>query len=151
MGAHRRGTGSHSSPHRKALQSPRPRRQPGRQVLWPEGGHCGGDKGSLLQDLCLGAWGQVEAGGERSFTPQPLPGTGAQQALGYCHGPANTSSTHSPAQEQIQTHLTPKPCSVPLWGHGMTWRGQPSTLPGSGTGGWSISPGVDGKAVPSRF
>lgn len=140
MGAHRRGTGSHSCPHREALQSPRPRRQ---QVLQPERGYCGGDKGSLLWDPCLGAWGQVEAGGERSFTPPAPAGTGAQQALGFC-------PCHSPCQQR--QHPQPCPGADPnLFGTQTllcvtlgAWHntgGQPSTLPGAGTGVWSISLG----------
>lgn len=83
-------------------------------------------QGLLVMGSLLGAWGQVGAGGERSFTP-PAP-AGAMLAQGHSRrwvsvsatAPVNSSSTHSPAQEQIQTCLAPKPCSVSLWGHGTT-------------------------------
>lgn len=102
-----------------------------RGVLWR-------NKGSLLRDLCLGAWGQVEAGGERSFIlpPSPpgatLPGTGAQQALGFCpcHGPCQHQQRPQPCQRAdpnlFATQILLR-ATLEAW-HDMG--GQPSALPG---------------------
>lgn len=69
-------TGGEQAPIHPAQKGPsdppRHHRQPSRQVLSPERGSCGGDKGPLLQELSSGAQGQVEAGVERSSATPPV-------------------------------------------------------------------------------
>lgn len=75
--------------------------------------------------------------------------------LGFCpcHGPCQHQQHPQPCPGvdpnlcDTQTLLC---ATLGAW-HNM--EGQPSTLPGSGTGGWSISPVMDGKAgfSPSTF
>jgi len=95
VGAHRQGTDSHSSPHRRALQSPPRRPRPRRQVLWPEGGHCGGDKGPLVTAPLPGGRAQVEAGGERSSVVPPR--CDGRWVSVPAAAPVDAGSAHSPA------------------------------------------------------
>lgn len=109
VGTHRRGTGSHSSPHRRALQSTPAPAPAGAAGARGRAGYCGADKGPLLRDLCSGTgrgrWGAqlcLPLRSERwvSSQPPPLsPATGTPPPHGA-----------SPVPELIRTHLPPGRC-----------------------------------------
>lgn len=80
VGTHRRGTGSHSSPHRRALQSTPAPAPAGAAGARGRAGYCGADKGPLLRDLCSGTgrgrWGAqlcLPPRSERWVSSQPPP------------------------------------------------------------------------------
>lgn len=110
-------------------------------------------QGLLVTGSLPGAWGQVEAGGERSLTPPSLPGvtlpgTGVQQALGFCpcHGPCQHQQHPQPCPGADPNMFATQTLLCATLGAWHDMGGQPSALPAG-----RISPGVDGKAVPSRF
>lgn len=114
-------------------EPPRRRLQPSRQVLRPEGGYCGGDKGPLVTGSLLGSLGTGRGrwGAELCLPPRPPL---ARRALGFHprHGPCRHQRHPQPCLGvdpdlfAIQTLL----CATLGVQHDA--EGQPSPLPG----GW---------------
>lgn len=134
-------------PHtERPFRAPRRRLQPSRQVLRPEGGHCGGDKGPLVTGSLLGSpgTGRGRWGAELCLPPGPRRRDAVRCSRHWVSVPAtapvNTSSTNSPAQGCIHTRLPSKPCFVPPQGYGMTWGDSPAPCLGAGTRGAGVSP-----------
>lgn len=97
-------------------------------------------QGLLVTGSLPGAWGQVEAGGERSLTPPSppgvtLPGTGVQQALGFCpcHGPCQHQQHPQPCPGADPNMFATQTLLCATLGAWHDMGGQPSTLPG----GWN--------------